>query len=199
MKIAIIGGSGKLGMGFGARLSRTNHEVAIGTRDVSRVEAAVRALTNQDAAAWCDAAIVTVPYAAHRAILGPLRAPLSGKLVIDATVPIDFQNFFRPRTESGNSAAEETYAMLGESDVYAAFQTISHRILQDPEHSEDVLIAGAPGRKPEVMQLVRDLNLRPVDAGPLEAARLLECMTLLLISINKQNKVKESGLRVTGI
>src|SRR6185436_18314470 len=161
MKIAIIGGSGKLGMGFVARLGMTKHEVAIGTRDVSKVEAAVRALTNSDAAAWCDAALVTVPYAAHRAIVGPLKAPLAKKLVIDATVPIDFQNLFRPRTESGNSAAEETLAMLGESDVYAAFQTISHRILQDPGHSEDTMVAGPTGRKTDVMQLIRDLNLRP--------------------------------------
>src|SRR4051812_15284050 len=85
MKIAVIGGTGKLGMGFVARFSRTSHEVAIGTRDLSKAEATVQAFSNSDAASWCDAAILTVPYSAHRGIVAPLRAPLSGKLVIDTT------------------------------------------------------------------------------------------------------------------
>ena len=199
MKIAIIGGTGKLGLGFVTRFSRTAHEVVIGTRDVSKAQTTAKTLANAEAAAWCNAAIVTVPYAAHQTILSPLKVPLLGKIVIDATVAIDPQNVFRPGAGSGSSAAEETNVLLGGSDVYAAFQTISHRILRDPQHLEDVLVAGSPRRKAEVMQLIRDLNLRPVDAGPLEAAYLLECMTLLLISINRQNKVKESGLKVTGI
>jgi len=62
-----------------------------------------------------------------------------------------------------------------------------------------VLVAGGENGKQQVMQLIREMKLRPIDAGPLEAARLLERMTALLISINKQNKVKESGLKVTGV
>src|SRR4051812_17729243 len=199
MKIAVIGGTGKLGLGFVSRYGRTAHEVVIGTRDLSKAPPEARAMLNADAAAWCEAAIVAVPYSAHRATLSPLKGLLTQKLVIDATVPINPQNFFRPTTESGNSAAEETNALLGTADVYAAFQSISHLILRDPGHTEDVLVAGGAQRKSEVMQLIRDIKLNPVDAGPLEAAHLLECMTLLLISINKANKVKQSGLKVTGI
>src|SRR5438045_548212 len=105
MKIAIIGGTGKLGMGFLARLQLTPHEVAVGSRDASK------GMLDGDAAAWCDAALVTVPYAAHRAIVSPLKDALRGKVVIDTTVPINPENFFRITTESGNSAAEETNAM----------------------------------------------------------------------------------------
>src|SRR6476660_6928344 len=112
MRIAIIGGTGKLGLGFVSRFSHTTHEVVIGTRDVSKAPPEARAMLNADAASWCEAAIVTVPYAAHRATLAPLKGPLSRKLIIDATVPINPQNFFRPDTESGNSAAQETNALL---------------------------------------------------------------------------------------
>jgi predicted dinucleotide-binding enzyme len=40
-------------------------------------------------------------------------------------------------------------------------------------------------------------GLRPLDAGPLEMARIVEPITALLISINRRYKV-HSGLRITG-
>ena len=209
MKVAIIGGTGKLGLGFVPRLLLGRHEVAIGSRDIAKAQEALRsipsenstvkAMTNNDAASWCDTAILTIPYAAHRSIITPLKEALAGKIVIDATVPLNYENIFKIVTESGKSAAEETQELLGNAAVFAAFQTISHRILRKTDQFQDVLIAGNPTRKPEAMQLIRDMNLKPIDAGPLEAAGLLERMTALMISINKQNKVKESGLKVTGI
>jgi 8-hydroxy-5-deazaflavin:NADPH oxidoreductase len=206
MKIAIVGGTGKLGLGFVARLVQTSHELAIGSRDISKareaantLHARANAMTNEEAANWCDAAILTIPYAAHDAILAPLKQPLTSKIVVDTTVPLNYENIFEIVTQSGKSAAEETNAMLGTAAVFAGFQTISHRILRRQEQVEDVLVAGAFARKSEVMQLIREMNLHPIDAGPLEAARLLERMTALLISINKQNHVKESGLKVTGL
>jgi NADPH-dependent F420 reductase len=206
MKVGIIGGTGKLGMAFVSRFAATSHQVAIGSRDASKAgEAAtssgkpVTGMSNLDAAAWCDVAILAIPYASHRSILDPIRDRLGGKLIFDATVPINPSDFYRIETESGKSAAEETDVLVGTAFVFAAFQTISHRNLRNVDHIEDVLIAGRTDRKPEAMQLIRDINLRAIDAGPLEAARLIEHVTLLLISINKQNKIKESGLTVTGL
>ena len=206
MKIAIIGGTGKLGLAFVTRLQITSHDCAVGSRDVSKAEAAVSsiqsratAMSNSEAAAWCDAAILTIPYSGHRAVLEPLKAGLGGKIVIDATVPLNPQNLFQLATESGTSAAEETNVLLGTAHVFAGFHTISHRILRKTDHVEDVLVAGPAERKTEVLQLIREMSLHPIDAGPIEAARLLENMTALLISINKQNKVKESGFKVTGV
>ena len=49
------------------------------------------------------------------------------------------------------------------------------------------------------MELVALMDLHPIDAGPIEVAGHLERMTALLISINKANKVKESGIKITGI
>jgi len=52
--------------------------------------------------------------------------------------------------------------------------------------------------KPAVFDF-RSLNLRPIHAGGLGVARLLESTRALLIAINKQNKVRESGIRITGV
>jgi predicted dinucleotide-binding enzyme len=49
------------------------------------------------------------------------------------------------------------------------------------------------------MELIRNMGLRAIDAGPVEVAGHLERMTALLLSINKANRVKESGIKITGI
>ena len=207
MKVAILGGTGKLGLGFALRLFQTGHEVMIGSRDAAKaaeaastVHAKVKGGTNAEASEWCELAIVSVPYQSHTALLTPLKPGLRGKMIIDATVPIDPSNLLQTKTETGKSAAEETADILGNADVFAAFQTISHRLLRNPEaHEHDVLVAGPSNRKDQVIELIRAMNLRPVDAGPLAAAPHLERMTLLLLSINKANKVRESGIKITGV
>ena len=206
MKIAILGGTGKLGLGLAIRLSHTGHEAVIGSRDAGKAEeaakttgTAVRGTTNGDAAAWCDTALLSVPYASHRSLLESLKDQLRGKIIIDATVPIDPANLLQIKTESGTSAAEETAAIIGAPDVFAAFQTISHRVLRHLDVSHDVLVAGGAAHKSEVMELIRSMKLHPIDAGPIEVAGHLERMTVLLLSINKANKVKEIGIQITGI
>jgi predicted dinucleotide-binding enzyme len=74
MKIAIFGGTGKLGKALAMRLHHSGFEISIGSRDrVKAVEAAkevgpgVLADTNEAAAAWCDWAVISVPYSGHRA------------------------------------------------------------------------------------------------------------------------------------
>jgi len=206
MKIAILGGTGKLGLAFAVRLNRSGHETGIGSRDAAKAEEAakaiagnVRGMTNREAARWCEIAIVSVPYSGHRTLLEPLKEELRGKIVVDATAPIDPTNLLQIKTDSGKSAAEETAAMLDSPDVVAAFQTISHRVLRHIDDVHDVLIAGNSGRKRDIIEVVRSMGLHPVDAGPLEVAAHLERMTVLLLSINKTNKVKESGIKITGI
>jgi NADPH-dependent F420 reductase len=207
MKVAILGGTGKLGLGFAVRLSRTAHDVMIGSRDPNKAKEAAASVsektksgTNADAAAWCDLAVVSVPYQSHTALLTPLKDALHGKMIIDATVPIDPSNILQTKTETGKSAAEETAGIIGNADVFAAFQTISHRLLRNhAERDHDVLVGGPDNRKAEVLNLIRAMELRPVNAGPLTVAPHLERMTPLLLSINKANKVKESGIKITGV
>jgi NADPH-dependent F420 reductase len=206
MRIAILGGTGKLGLALALRLSKTGHEAAIGSRDAAKADAAsrtvsepVRGMTNIDAASWCETAFISVPYAGHRALLEPLAQQLSGKILIDATVPIDPANLLQVKSESGKSAAEESASIVPGAEVFAAFQTISHRVLRHVDVSHQVLVAGSRERKDEVMELIRSMGLRPIDAGPIEIAGHLERLTVLLLALNKANKVKESGIEITGI
>ena len=144
MKLAILGGTGKLGLGFAIRFFQTGHEVMIGSRDAAKAREAaatvgekVKSGTNAEAAAWCDVAVVSVPYHSHTALLVPLKADLQGKMIIDATVPIDPANMLQTKTETGKSAAEETAEILGNADVFAAFQTTQARNLEKRIKSRD--------------------------------------------------------------
>jgi NADPH-dependent F420 reductase len=205
MKIAILGGTGKLGLAFAVRLSE-KHEVALGSRDESRAREAAQlvggraaGMTNAEAAAWCELSLVAVPYNGHHTLIEPLTSQLRDKAVVDATVPIDPGNLLQIKTASGRSAAEETASLLADTEVYAAFHTISHRLLRQAGVTHDVLVAGAGRHKSQVMEVIRSMDLRPVDAGPLEVAGHIERMTVLLLSVNKANKVKESGIHITGV
>jgi NADPH-dependent F420 reductase len=206
MKVAILGGTGKLGLALAVRLSKTAHEVAIRSCDAAKAEeaamgigAGVQGMTNSGAAAWSEVAFISVPYGSHRSLLESAREKLQRKIIIDATVPIDPANLLQIRSETGKSAAEEAAAIVDSPDVFAAFQTTSHRVLRRSDTMEDVLVAGSSTRKHEVVDLIRSMGLHPVDAGPLEVAGHLERLTVLLLAINKANKVKESGIKITGI
>ena len=92
---------------------------------------------------------------------------------------------------------------LGEATrVVAAFQNIgAHHLLDlDYQLDCDVLICGQKAVDKDVaMQLCADAGLRGVNAGGLQNASVVEGMTSLLIFINIKHKIKDAGIRITGI
>ena len=207
MRVAIFGGTGKFGTGLARRITAVGvHEVAIASRDLQKAETAAKAygnkalgMTHSAAASWCEMAVIATPYAGHASVLESIREAIGDKVVIDATVPLDPSDPTKIRSVSGTSAAEEAAAVLSSARVFAAFHTLSHRVLPHAETSHDGLVAGSEDGKQPVFEFMRSLNLRPIHAGPLAVARLLECMTALLIAINKQNKTRESGIQIVGV
>src|SRR5262245_58114606 len=119
MKIAIFGGTGKFGTGLAARVAATPHQLTIASRDAHKALAAAQALGSSvagmihpDAAAWCDLAVIATPYASHSSLLESIKAPLSGKIVVDATVPLDPKDPTRLHTETGRAASQEAADIL---------------------------------------------------------------------------------------
>jgi NADPH-dependent F420 reductase len=101
------------------------------------------------------------------------------------------------------SATEEAQAFLGPATkVVAAFQSLSAHSLRDPHHAVDcdVLVCGDDVEaKKTVMRLVATMGLHAYDVGPAESARVVEGLTSILIRLNIRHKVKESGIRLTGL
>ena len=86
--------------------------------------------------------------------------------------------------------------------VVSALHTVSAQLLGDLDHEldEDVLVAGdSVEAKKRVAQLIARIDgLRPVNAGRLEASKLIEALTPLLIGINSRYKT-HAGVRITGL
>jgi NADPH-dependent F420 reductase len=216
MKIAILGGTGKEGKGLAYRWLKAGHTVIIGSRSAEKAQAAaaeigallerqapspVQGLDNPAAAAEADVVVLTVPYMAQATTLEAARAALADKVVVITTVPLDTANVRRVHLLPGGSASAEAQQQLPEARVVAAFQNVAYEhLLHDTPIECDVLVCGNDrDARTTVLGLARDAGLVAWDAGPIENAVVPEALTSVLININIRNKVKSSGIRVTGV
>jgi predicted dinucleotide-binding enzyme len=81
--------------------------------------------------------VITVPFGAHQATLEALKDSLSGKILIDVTVPLVPPRVSRVQMPPAGSAAQEAQQILGSDvQVVAAFQNISYEHLLNDETVE---------------------------------------------------------------
>lgn len=215
LKIAVLGGTGKEGSGLAMRWALKGFDVVVGSRDAERAAARATEMNaqlggeylkgngNNEAAAWADIVVLSVPYTAHHATLESVKEQVEGKIVIDLTVPLQPPKVRTVHIPEGKAAALEAQALLGEGvKVVAAFQNVSAEHLGDPNHTVDcdVLVCGNDAEaKAHVIKLVAATGMRGVDAGSLANAVAVEALTPVLLYINKAYSVKGSGIRITGI
>lgn len=216
MKIAILGGTGNEGFGLGFRWAAAGHEIVIGSRLAEKGASAaeemlaklpagvsVSGTDNLTATQQAELVVLSVPYSAQEKTLATVKEALADKLLVTVVVPVGEKAARVWRPPSGLSAAEEAQQQVGDlTRVVAAFQNISAHHLMDPEHELDcdVLICGEKGAdKDLVTQLCADAGMRGVNAGPLQNASVVEGLTAVLIGINIRHKIKNAGIRITGI
>jgi NADPH-dependent F420 reductase len=217
--VPIVGGTGALGFGLALRLAAAGVPVVIGSRDSDRAgqaaqrlreripEAKVEGFENPEAAVRGPIVILAVPFRAQSENLTNLRNALrDGQVLVDATVPLAAAVSGKATRLLGvpqGSAGQQAQEMVPEGvTVVSALHTIGAPVLNDLdlELDEDVLVAGDSGdAKRRVAELIAAIpGLRPVNAGRLEVARLIEGLTPLLISINGRYKT-HAGVRLTGL
>ena len=164
-------------------------------------ESSVVGTTNLEAAQQADIIVVTVPYSGHRELLESVKDVLSGKIVIDTTVPLVPPKVSKVQMPSAGSAAQEAKEILGDNvEVVAAFQNVSYEhLLGDEEVECDVLVTGSSKKaRQEALTLVEAAGLIGWDAGPIENSVVVEGLTSVLININKQYGSTHAGIRITG-
>jgi hypothetical protein len=215
MKIGILGGTGKEGAGLGVRWAQAGHEIIIGSRDAERARtkagelrtqvpgARIEGMSNGDAAAAAEVVVLALPADGLGATLPDLKDGCVGKPVISTVVPLTFggPRLFTPPRQG--SAAEEAQELLGpDVKLVAAFHHIAAHELAAADHPIecDLLYCGADtGAKQVVAELGRSMGLRPVDVGGLANAGPLEGITAVLATINRRYKLKNSGIKITGL
>jgi NADPH-dependent F420 reductase len=214
-RIAVIGGTGKEGKGLAYRWAKAGYPVLIGSRSAEKAaqtasellgmlngKGSVSGLSNPEAAAQANIAVLTVPYEAHAATLQTIKDGMSGKILVDVAVPLVAGKRNKVQMPPAGSAAQEAKAILGESvEVAAAFHTIPHETLLTDEPVDcEVLVTGSgKATRAEVLKLVAAAGLVGWDAGPIENSVVAEGMTSVLININRQYGSTHAGIRITGV
>jgi 8-hydroxy-5-deazaflavin:NADPH oxidoreductase len=214
-KITVLGGTGKEGSGLALRWANAGHHIVIGSRMREQAQEAAAAINarigieraegahNLAAAQRGDIIVLTVPYTAQLTTLEEVRTALTGKILIDVTVPLVPPQVGRVQLPDGGSAVVKTQAMLGPGvRVVSAFQNVSAELLSELDRPIDcdVLVSGDDrDARAQVIALAQDAGMRAFHAGPLANSVVAEALTSVLITINRQYKVKHSGIAITGL
>ena len=211
-RIAIIGGTGKLGAALARRWVKAGLAVIIGSREAARAQATAATLSrelganvasgaNAEAAARGEILVVTVPYAAHEETLREIAAAAAGKLLIDTTVPLVPPKVMRVQLPKEGAAAVKAQLLLGSAvTVVAAFHSVAaHKLATDAAIDCDVLVFGEQkAARQRAVDLARAAGLRGLHGGALANAAAAEALTSVLIFINKTYQVDGAGIRITG-
>lgn len=216
MKIAILGGTGDIGEGFALNWA-ARHQIRIGSRKSEKAEIAsercrealpdhglkcdIQGFDNRTAAEDADVIILTVPYMHVSGVIDTVRPVLDDQIIVSPVVPMIKNEYFEYNPPEQGSAAEEIQEMLPhDMSVVAAYHTIaSGRLCSlDPAFRCDVLICGDDRHSKDVVIALTDEVecLRPLDAGPLAAAKMIESLTPLLLNLAMLNHLKDPGIKV---
>jgi predicted dinucleotide-binding enzyme len=187
-RIGLIGG-GNVAQRLGSLFASAGHDVVAGVlRPAGAIAQGVRAVTLAEAAAHGEIVVLAVPFTAVREVLPPLREVLVGKVVVDATNPLN-ADWSPLDLGAGSSAGEEVARLLPGARVVKSFNTIFADVMA-PERLDrggrlvTAFIAGdAPDACETVALLARSAGLAPLVTGPLRNARYLEAIAHLNIAI----------------
>jgi len=212
--IAVLGGSGSEGGGLALRWARAGHPVIIGSRDADKAKAAAAEIaarsggqasgaTMLEAAQSAEIVVLSVPFAGQQATALAVAPALSGKILIDVTVPLVPPRVGRVQLPDGGSAVEALQRLLGpDVRVVSAFQNISahHLAHLDAKVECDVLVCSDDREAcAEVIELAKRIGLAAWDAGPLANSAASEALTSVLITLNRRYKLDGAGIRITGM
>jgi hypothetical protein len=211
--IAILGGTGDLGTGLAIRWSKAGHRIIIGSRTLEKAKNAVaelakispdtpaEAMENPDAAAAGHIVVLTVPAEHQLSTLESVRGGLTGKILIDVTVPLVPPKVGTVQLPPEGSAGKRAQDLLGDDVmVVTAFQNIAAHLLQQEVTIEcDVLVAGnKKAAREKVIELAEEAGMTAYHAGPIENSAAAEALTSILIQINRQGKISHSGIKIVG-
>ena len=212
--LAIIGGTGALGSGLAMRWAAAGYPVVVGSRSREKAEETarnikaangappVRGEDNVNAARLADIVVIAVPFSNHDATLAELKDVVSGKIVVDAVVPLVSPKVSMVQLPAQGSAAQIAQQSLGgAARVVSAFHNVGAAKLQNGGPIEcDVLVCGDDKEAREtVISMTSALGMRGIDAGPLANSAAAEALTSILIGINRRYKVDCAGIQITGI
>lgn len=195
MEITIVG-AGNVGKTLGRALEAQGHSIVYATRDPAK--ARVRnAKTVAQALSGAEVVILATPWLATESLVCEFADELAGKIVIDATNPIN-PSLTRLAVGFDTSGAELLQSQARRAKFYKAFNSTGVAVMAKPRFPEGkaVMFVAGPGGadKKTVLRIVADVGFEAVDAGELKAARLLEPLAMLWVQLALKEHTRELAL-----
>lgn len=196
MKVGILG-TGDVGRALGRAFVTLGHEVMLGAREPNNEKAVgwakeqgkrASAGTFEQAAEYGELCVLATLGVANEAVLkaaGPDH--FTGKILIDATNPLDFSKGVPPTLAvSGNdSGGEIVQRTVPKAHVVKAFNIVgnAHMFRPDfPGGPPDMFFCGNDeSSKKAVATLLTEFGWNPVDIGGIESSRYLEAMCIVWV------------------
>lgn len=133
-----------------------------------------------------DVVVLAVPYAAVPSIIEANKEVLTGKILVDISNPVNFENMDELVTPVDSSAAEEIAKLIPEARVVKGFNTTFAATLATNAGKETTTVQLASDdqeAKDIVAGYIQEGGLNTIDAGALKRARELEAMGFLQITL----------------
>ena len=209
-RVGILG-SGPVGQQLGRGFARHGYEVMLGSRDPKKLEpwkkktaGKVSVGTFEQAAAFGDFVILATSGAATEDAVELANVKnFVGKLVLDATNPLDFSHGMLPGLFLGttDSLGERVQRKLPEAKVVKCFNTVGNAKFIDPKFREgtpQMLICGNDAEaKRQTDAIVRELGWPgAMDVGEIDAARWLEALVPLWVRAAQALNTYEHAFKI---
>jgi predicted dinucleotide-binding enzyme len=196
MKIGIVG-SGDVARSLGKGFANLGYEVMLGTRypdkkELSswKKEAGSKGFigTTTEAADFGEIVILAIAWHAAENVLSQIRPEAAGKIVIDVTNPLQFNDDQPPTLKVGHdiSGGELVQQSLPDSHVVKTLNTINHTNMVNPSYKKGTptmfLCGNNESAKQHTIELLNDLGWKDcVDIGEIDKSQILEPLCLLWI------------------
>jgi 8-hydroxy-5-deazaflavin:NADPH oxidoreductase len=186
--ISIIG-SGNMATAIGTRAAKHGHTIEFLSRNTAKAQALADQIGNGatvgtfGATPLGDIVIVAVLYTGAVEVVTNYGDGLAGKILVDITNPFN-ADVSGLVTTAGDSVARQIAAAAPEgTHVVKALNSIFQGVLAQ-DKPVDVFFAGDSAEaKARVAAFLESLDMRPLDAGGLEMASVLEWAGILLVSL----------------
>jgi hypothetical protein len=197
MRVGILG-SGPVGQALGIGFANAGHTVKMGSRDprqekitqwLAKAGARTSAGTFADTATFGELLVLATLWSGTESAI-KLADPrnFTGKVVIDATNPLDFSSGPTPRLAVGhtNSGGEQVQRWLAGARVVKAFNTVGNVHMVNPEFPggpPDMFICGNDAKaKQTVADVLTTFGWGTIDVGGIEGSRYLEPLAMIWVA-----------------
>jgi 8-hydroxy-5-deazaflavin:NADPH oxidoreductase len=198
VKIGILG-SGVVGKALARGYARHGHEARIGTRqsDVDGLPVG----SPSEVVADADLVVLAVQGAVAVDLVSGLTAELDGKVLVDATNPLDFSSgapaLFVGTTDS---LGEQVQRAVPGARVVKAYNTVGNTLMIDPQlpgGPPTMFVAGDDdAAKETVTELLRATGWDVVDLGGIQASRWLEALCMTWVAYGAKNGTWDHAFRL---